>query len=67
MPLSLEERIFLVKEVYSHDGKYSEEVQNNFEEKFGEERLPDRHCVVALMKKFGYHKEINKEIALMIS
>ena len=52
MPLSLEERIFLVKEVYSHGGKYSKEVQNIFKEKFGEERLPDRHCVVALMKKF---------------
>ena len=23
-----------------------------FKEKFGEERLPDRHCVVALTKKF---------------
>ena len=52
MPLSLEERIFLVKEVYSHDEKYSKEVQNIFKEKFGEERIPGRHCVVALMKKF---------------
>ena len=52
MPLSLKERIFLVKEVYSHGGKYSKEVQNIFKEKFGEERLSDRHCVVALMKKF---------------
>ena len=52
MPLSLEERIFLVKEVYSHGGKYFKEVQNIFKEKFGEERLPNRHCVVALMKKF---------------
>ena len=50
--MPLEERIFLVKEVYSHGGKYSKEVQNIFKEKFGEERLPDRHCVVALMKKF---------------
>ena len=31
---------------------YSKEVQNIFKENFGEERLPDRHCVVALMKKF---------------
>ena len=54
MPLSLEERIFrrAVKEVYSHGGKYSKEVQHIFKEKFGEERLPDRHCVVAVMKKF---------------
>ena len=52
MPLSLAERIFLVKEVYSHGGKYSKEVPIIFKENFGEERLPDRHCVVALMKKF---------------
>ena len=52
MPLSLKERIFLVMEVYSHGGKYSKEVQNIFKEKFGEERLSDRYCVVALMKKF---------------
>ncbi|XP_062512636.1 uncharacterized protein LOC134188488 [Corticium candelabrum] len=52
MPLSLEERFFLVKEVYSHGGKYSKEVQNIFKENFGEEQLPDRHCVDALMKKF---------------
>ena len=52
MPFSLEERIFLVKEVYSHGGKYSKEVQNSFKEKFGEKRLPDRHCVVVLTKKF---------------
>ena len=38
--------------MYSHGGKYSKEVQNIFKEKFIEERLPDRHCVVALMKKF---------------
>ena len=50
--LPLEERIFLVEEVYSHGGKYSKEVQNIFKEEFGEELLPDRHCVVALMKKF---------------
>ena len=52
MPLYLEEQIFLVKEVYSHSGKYSKEVQNIFKEKFGEERLSDQHCVVALIKKF---------------
>ena len=52
MPLSLKERIFLVKEMYSHGGKYSKKVQNIFKEKFAEERLSDRHCVVALMKKF---------------
>ena len=52
MPLSLEEQIFLVIEVYSHGGKYSKEVQNIIKEKFGEECLPDRHCVVALIKKF---------------
>ena len=51
MPLSLKEQIFLVKEVYSHGGKYSKEVQNILKEKFGEEQLPDRHCLVALMKK----------------
>ena len=50
--MCLEERIFLVKEVHSHGGKYSKEAQNIFKEKFGEERLPGRHCVVALMKKF---------------
>ena len=38
--------------MYSHGGKYSKEVQNIFKEKFGEERLPNRHCVVALLKKF---------------
>ena len=38
MSLCLEERIFLVKEVYNHGGKYSKEVQNIFKEKFGEER-----------------------------
>ena len=38
--------------MYSHGRKYSKEVQNIFKEKFGEEQLPDRHCVVALMKKF---------------
>ena len=27
-------------------------VQNLFKKKFGEERLPDRHCVAALTKKF---------------
>ena len=47
MPLSLEEQIFLVEEVYSHGRKYFKEVQNIFKEKFGGERLPDRHCVVA--------------------
>ena len=52
MPLSLEERIFLVKEVYSHGGKYSKEVQNIVKEMFGEELLPVRHCVVALMKNW---------------
>ena len=52
MPLSLEEQIFLIKEVYSHGRKYSKEVQNIFKEKFGEERLSDRHCVVAFMNKF---------------
>ena len=41
MPLPLEERIFLVKEVYSHGGKYSK-VQSIFKEKFGEEQLLDR-------------------------
>ena len=51
MPLSLKEQIFLVEEVYSHGGKYSKEVQNIFKENFGEEQLPDQHCVVALMKK----------------
>ena len=50
--LSLEEQIFLIKEVYSHGGKYPKEVQNIFKEKFGEERLLDRRCVVALTKKF---------------
>ena len=45
MPLSLEEKIFLVKEVYSHGGKYSKEVPNIFKEKFGEERVPGRHYV----------------------
>ena len=52
MPLSLEERIFLVEEVSGHGGKYSKDVQSIFKEKFGEERLHDRHCIVALMKKF---------------
>ena len=54
MPLSLEKRIFLVKEVYIHGGEYSKEVQNIFKDKFGEEQLPDRHCVAALMKKFEH-------------
>ena len=58
MPLSLEERIFLVKEVCSHGGKYSKEVQNIFKEEFGEERLPDRHCVVALMRKFEQTRSV---------
>ena len=47
MPLSLEERIFLVREVYSHGGKYFKEVYNLFKEKFKGERFLDRHCVVA--------------------
>ena len=38
--------------MYSHGGKYSKKVTSIFKEKFGEEQLPDRHCVVALMKKF---------------
>ena len=38
--------------MYNHGGKYSIEVQNIFKEKSVEERLPDSHCVVALMKKF---------------
>ena len=50
--MSLEEQIFLVKEVYSHGGKHSKKVQNILKEKFGEERLPDQRCVVVLMKKF---------------
>ena len=37
MPSAFRKRIFLVKEVYNHGGKYSKEVQNIFKEKFGEE------------------------------
>ena len=48
MPLSLEEQIFLANEVYSHGGKYSE----YFQRKVGRGTTPNRHCVVALMKKF---------------
>ena len=52
MLLCVNEQILLVKEVYSLGRKYSKEVQSLFMEKFGEERLPDGHCVSALTKTF---------------
>ena len=42
----------LSTEVYSHGGMYSKEGWNLFKEKFEEECLPDRLCIVALKKKF---------------
>ena len=50
--LTLQERIFIVENVLRKGGKYTKEVQELFQEKFGAERLPHRNCVSALLHKF---------------
>ena len=52
MVLTLQERIFIVENVLRKGGKYTKEVQELFQEKFGAERLPHRNCVSALSHKF---------------
>ena len=52
MVLTLQERIFIVENVLRKGGKYTKEVQELFQEKFGAERLPHRNCVSALLHKF---------------
>ena len=52
MVLTLQERIFIVENVFRKGGKYTKEVQELFQEKFGAERLPHRNCVSALLHKF---------------
>ena len=52
MVLTLQERIFIVESVLRKGGKYTKEVQELFQEKFGAERLPHRNCVSALLHKF---------------
>ncbi|CAI9731087.1 Macrophage migration inhibitory factor-like [Octopus vulgaris] len=52
MVLILQERIFIVENVFRDGGKYTKEVQESFQEKFGAERLPHRNCVSALLHKF---------------
>ncbi|CAI9731261.1 Hypothetical predicted protein [Octopus vulgaris] len=52
MVLTLQERIFIVENVFRDGGKYTKEVQESFQEKFGAERLPHRNCVSALLHKF---------------
>ena len=52
MVLTLQERIFIVENVLRKGGKYTKEVQELFQEKFGAERLPHRNCVSALLYKF---------------
>ena len=52
MVLTLQERIFIVENVLRKGGKYTKEVQELFQEKFGAERLPHRNCVSALLQKF---------------
>ena len=42
MVLTLQERIFIVENVLRKGGKYTKEVQELFQEKFGAERLPHR-------------------------
>ena len=52
MVLTLQERIFIVENVLRKGGKYTKEVQELFQEKFGAERLPHRNFVSALLHKF---------------
>ncbi|CAI9721085.1 Macrophage migration inhibitory factor-like [Octopus vulgaris] len=52
MVLTLQERIFIVENVFRDGGKYTKEVQESFQENFGAERLPHRNCVSALLHKF---------------
>ncbi|CAI9733658.1 Macrophage migration inhibitory factor-like [Octopus vulgaris] len=52
MVLTLQERIFIVENVFRDGGKYTKEVQESFQEEFGAERLPHRNCVSALLHKF---------------
>ena len=52
MVLTLQERIFIVENVLRKGGKYTKEVQELFQKKFGAERLPHRNCVSALLHKF---------------
>ena len=52
MVLTLQERIFIVENVLRDGGKFTKEVQESFQEKFGAERLPHRNCVSALLHKF---------------
>ena len=52
MVLTLQERIFILENVLRKGGKYTKEVQELFQEKFGAERLPHRNCVSALLHKF---------------
>ena len=62
MVLTLQEKIFIVENVFRKGGKYTKEVQELFQEKFGAERLPHRNCVSALLHKFSvvYSKSISR-------
>ena len=52
MVLTLQERIFIVENVLRKGGKYTKEVKELFQEKFGAKRLPHQNCVSALLDKF---------------
>ena len=52
MVLTLQERIFIAENVLRKGGKYTKEVQEFFQEKFGAECLPHQNCVSALLNKF---------------
>ncbi|KAG1674800.1 CCR4-NOT transcription complex subunit 3 [Nymphon striatum] len=52
MVLTLQKRIFLVENVLRNDGKFTNETQDLFKEKFGAKRFPHQNCVYALLNKF---------------
>ena len=52
MPLTTEERIFLVEFVFREGNKYTVRVQERFEEQFLHTKVPYRDTVRDLIKKF---------------
>ena len=52
MPLTIEERIFLVEFVFRNGDKYSVCVQERFQERFPFTELPHRDTVRDLVNKF---------------
>ena len=43
--------VFLAQSEFANRREYSSKVQEEFEQQFGDESLPHRNCVFALIKK----------------